>query len=510
MSYCVVNLLATQLFYSAIVFLIVLTIISAFKRIPQRWQMGLWLLVVIRLVLPPDLSFTFSGRNLMSRIPAIQKSVRFLSDLFQSKTDTGFSIASGDHFISDATLKTSVSTSSFRINGNARSAFYNIIFTSWLAGILASMFYYRKKIRYYNKILTGAQVVADNTLANMVILIKRNYGIRRKIEIRTSDHFLSPFTKGILKPKVFVPTRIIETDDNDMLISVLAHELAHIKRFDDLWIKMLNVVQILYFFNPVLWYVNSRIRLSRECLCDQLALSHQKISAQRYGSGILTVLKLNLIGTEKLEFLPSFGNHKKQFIIRLKNLNGGYTVKKYQTIFSFVLLFLFGLMLLPMSGDSFLSHKNSASDVYAVENATTSQFECPLKQGRVSAKFGKIMHPYTKKEYNHIGIDIAAPNGTEVYAADAGTVIEVKLEYLKNKGTGKFILIEHENGFKTRYTHLGEILVKENDVIQKGALIAKVGSTGLSTGPHLHFEIRLNDTPVNPEKYIDLSDLEKH
>ncbi len=83
----------------------------------------------------------------------------------------------------------------------------------------------------------------------------------------------------------------------------------------------------------------------------------------------------------------------------------------------------------------------------------------------------------------------------------------MKHDYVENNGAGKFVLIEHTNGFKTRYTHLGEILVSENDIIEKGSLIAKVGSTGLSTGPYLHFEIRLNNIPIDPEKYIDISNL---
>ena len=98
----------------------------------------------------------------------------------------------------------------------------------------------------------------------------------------------------------------------------------------------------------------------------------------------------------------------------------------------------------------------------------------------------------------HTGIDVGAPTGTSIKAAAGGTVI-----FSGWKGTlGKLIVISHGNGVQTYYAHCSSLLVSSGQTVSSGQLIAKVGSTGRSTGPHLHFEIRVNGTAVNPQSYI--------
>lgn len=98
----------------------------------------------------------------------------------------------------------------------------------------------------------------------------------------------------------------------------------------------------------------------------------------------------------------------------------------------------------------------------------------------------------------HTGIDVGAPTGTSIKAAAGGTVI-----FSGWKGTlGKLIVVSHGNGVQTYYAHCSSLLVSSGATVSAGQLIAKVGSTGRSTGPHLHFEIRVNGTAVNPQRYI--------
>lgn len=98
----------------------------------------------------------------------------------------------------------------------------------------------------------------------------------------------------------------------------------------------------------------------------------------------------------------------------------------------------------------------------------------------------------------HKGVDLACPKGTNIYAADGGTVIQAGYS-----GTyGLLVKIDHQNGQETRYAHCSKLLVKVGDKVFQGQHIAEVGSTGRSTGPHLHFEIRINGTPKNPYNYL--------
>ncbi|MDO5616947.1 MAG: M23 family metallopeptidase [Cruoricaptor ignavus] len=100
----------------------------------------------------------------------------------------------------------------------------------------------------------------------------------------------------------------------------------------------------------------------------------------------------------------------------------------------------------------------------------------------------------------HKGIDIAVPNGTEVKSAAIGTVI-----FAGVKGAyGNCVIISHANGLATLYAHLSQILVKTNEQVKVNQVIAKSGNTGRSTGPHLHYEIHKNNTPVNPKLFLNL------
>jgi murein DD-endopeptidase MepM/ murein hydrolase activator NlpD len=116
----------------------------------------------------------------------------------------------------------------------------------------------------------------------------------------------------------------------------------------------------------------------------------------------------------------------------------------------------------------------------------------------LTAVFGKWINPFTKKEDFHPGLDIAAKKGAPVFSAAAGTVLASEF----NEQAGNFITIDHGNGYTSGYHHLDSCEVKKGDMVTQGQLIGKVGSTGVSTGPHLHFEIRLNGEPRNPFDFI--------
>ena len=120
---------------------------------------------------------------------------------------------------------------------------------------------------------------------------------------------------------------------------------------------------------------------------------------------------------------------------------------------------------------------------------------------RVTSKFGWRTHPIGGTISHHNGLDIAQPTGTPVYATAFGVVKWVKREM---DGLGLAVCIEHPTGYESIYGHLSTHAVRERDVIQRGALVGQVGSTGRSTGPHLHYAILFQGKPVDPERYCFL------
>jgi murein DD-endopeptidase MepM/ murein hydrolase activator NlpD len=122
----------------------------------------------------------------------------------------------------------------------------------------------------------------------------------------------------------------------------------------------------------------------------------------------------------------------------------------------------------------------------------------PIKKGWISSYFGMRNDPFTGKRAMHKGMDFAGKEGSEVVAVAAGVVTWAGERY----GYGEMVEINHGKGTVTRYGHNKEVLVQVGDRIRQGQVIATMGSTGRSTGPHVHFEVVKNGKSVNPTKYI--------
>lgn len=141
---------------------------------------------------------------------------------------------------------------------------------------------------------------------------------------------------------------------------------------------------------------------------------------------------------------------------------------------------------------------SKVSKITKASNVNGVKFTVKPVSGIITSRFGYRSSPGGIGTTNHKGLDIGAPNGTKIYAAAGGTV-----EYSGNKGSfGKLVIINHGNGVRTYYAHCSTLKVSSGQKVNAGTNIALVGSTGASTGYHLHFEVKVNGTSVNPQNYI--------
>ncbi|MCD8315761.1 MAG: M23 family metallopeptidase, partial [Firmicutes bacterium] len=124
----------------------------------------------------------------------------------------------------------------------------------------------------------------------------------------------------------------------------------------------------------------------------------------------------------------------------------------------------------------------------------------PTQYTTITSYFGARPDPFTGAASNHGAIDIYAPSGTDIYAAASGTVI-LSQSY---STYGNCIIIDHGNGIFTLYAHASKLLVSVGDTVTQGQVIAYVGMTGRATGYHLHFEVRLGSTRVDPLGYVSV------
>lgn len=155
-------------------------------------------------------------------------------------------------------------------------------------------------------------------------------------------------------------------------------------------------------------------------------------------------------------------------------------------------------------------NKLKAAQVYTYKRKSSSgsggfkgnggSMALPVSGARNSSGYGTRVHPITGKVKKHTGIDLAAPQGTDIHAAEGGVVIVAEWW----SGYGNTVIIDHGDNVWTLYGHIrnGGISVEKGQQVKRGQKIAEVGSTGNSTGPHLHFEVRINGSPVDPMPYL--------
>lgn len=487
-SHYVVPLIGKQVLYSSLLFLLILPLAFALRKRPISWQLGLWGLVLLRLVLPPDLSVSWSARHLWDYAS------RAIFQPRHTRNETAFKTETFPEFQSSEQEASIVRT--------PQSRWYNALFLAWIASVMAAAIRYARQHARYRALLYNAEPVRDATLASLLQQYRTRFGIRRRIRIVSANASLSPFTAGILHPTVFLPSHLVQCSDNETLRAILAHEVVHIAKHDNVWLLVQSILQMLYLFHPVVWFTNRQLTLLRECRCDQLAINCCRMSAHTYGERLLNTVAHIFRPTENA-VVTTFWNGNpyramKYRLLRLSALKKDVTVTKrgylmsLQKLFTIGTLLFFGLFVLPMAPGS-------------GQESTTLTFVAPLREGHISAPFGPMVHPFTKKKIQHNGVDIAVKVGTEVYAVADGSVLSIPE---RNNGYGKNLILQHADGYTSRYSKLSEILVQKAQTVKAGEKIALSGNTGVSTGPHLHFELLKDDVSIDPETLIDLTVLE--
>lgn len=166
-------------------------------------------------------------------------------------------------------------------------------------------------------------------------------------------------------------------------------------------------------------------------------------------------------------------------------------------------ILFFGFLILGMV--VFILNKNDidlSSQLVSTETLSASPpTGYPIHQSdfEIYSEFGMIKHPLMNKKMQHQGIDIRADIGTTVLSTGYGKIIESGF----SKKAGNFIVIKHNEVYSTKYFHLSEIFVQDNEIVEEGQIIASVGNTGMSSMPHLHYEIVKDGVPINPRPFVE-------
>jgi murein DD-endopeptidase MepM/ murein hydrolase activator NlpD len=476
--------LAAQSVNVSVIFVAVLLLTRVMRRLEPSLHLVLWSLVFVRLLLPPGLTHPWSVGALMDRA--------FPKDVAVGSRDVGGmeAVAAG------MPAGIGVPTGDLQMrHGSAGLAVF------WLVGAAIALVVYRRRLRPFHDQARAARPVVDPMVQELIGRWRRRLNVRRRVRIVTSTARATPFTLGVTRPIIFVPHSVI--DDRRLLESVIAHEMAHVARWDALWLGLQHLLQAVYFFHPLVWLAGARLGFERERLCDATVVSAGRIPARFYVGGLLNVLQLDLQGVGA----PTMAARKRRIGVRITNILERDGARRPRLAAAVAVAVSIGVFLLPLAGggadtESAMNIGSSKTEAPAALEADSIELVNPLPGGRVTWRWGHGLDPWTKEKIFHRGIDVAAKTGTEVVAPADGKIIVATEAFDESPASGTVIVIDHGDGWKTFYAHLGSLEVTNGQNVSRQDVIAKVGSTGKSTGPHLHFEVRHDGEQLNPAEFV--------
>lgn len=259
---------------------------------------------------------------------------------------------------------------------------------------------------------------------------------------------------------------------------VLEHEKGHALCWHTIDLIITEFFIALLWFHPFVFFFRRSIKSVHEFQVDSRILQ-SNTSKWQY----LKLILENLDSKQRVVGLYSYFNSitiKNRVKMITKNKSHKYQLIRY----------LFLVPVITILAMSFTKPIGAEPEIF------------PIKEGDysvITVHHGeKMINPFTNKETVHNGIDIKAKEGVSVMAVAEGKVIKVSTE----KGWGKMVVIDHGGGFETWYAHLKDFTVEYGQKVSKGQIIGHVGNTGYSTGPHLHYEVRLDNKSVDPMDYI--------
>ena len=277
--------------------------------------------------------------------------------------------------------------------------------------------------------------------------------------------------------------------------AIFQHEKEHIIQHHFVDILLAEVLSILLWFNPVVYLLKNSIRLNLEYLADRAVIKNG-VNKIEYQSLLLSyALKDNLNNPLTTNFTLPLKNRINMMQKQRSNSWRRWTI---------IGILPLAILLTSMSTQDQLQTqivKNIGPINFLFVEQDVPNIS-PIKESditKISAHFGESDDPFSGLKKLHTGIDLVAKNGTPVYPTADGEVVISE----NDDAWGNHIKIKHSEVYSTRYGHLNSLVVKAGAIVQQGDLIGYVGSTGSSTGPHLHYEVHVNGVAVDPAQYFD-------
>lgn len=418
---------------------------------------------------------TFAARNRFYLLFSIVVSM-LIPFLSFSITDSAAIVANQFVWELEQSIESGMNLVNVKNSGSQSFSFFTFLFSVYLIGVLFSF------IRLFLHALHLVKSIKANEIENI-----------NGLKIVSVNEKSSPYS---FFGYVFLNKEVIPLSEQK---NVLLHESIHAKQYHSIDLLLIEFVKMLLWFNPFIYLVKRSLVEMHEYLADRECLK-EGVDKIQYQNALLRTVE----GQMMYALTSSFNSS-----LTLKRIK---MIKKINTssLAHLKLILVLPVILLSLLSFSF---RNNPKEFY-VGNFEgyypNEEFSFPLESGDkiyITSEYGERFHPIKKKKIFHRGVDIAAPLGTPIHAIADGTVSKVNLSFKNGKGYGRFVIVDHQNGFGSLYSQMDSYVVKEGQKVKKGDVLGAIGSSGMSTGPHLHFELKKDGKNVNPLDYfkMDLS-----
>ena len=317
----------------------------------------------------------------------------------------------------------------------------------------------------------------------------------RLIRIKNRSETHSYGNIKIIKTKMPLPFSFLDlifVPEKEINAMIIEHEKAHINQFHWIDLLLMETGVMLLWFNPMVGRYKRSMKIQHEYLADAFTLG-KGVQPQDYLACMLSQLQLETASGPISHF---YSQSIKQ---RIAMITKNKTSVRFYTLYLVLVPIVFGLLVAFSNRPSrALSNVSRSVTVLAGEDKPSIAPVELTKVKKGTSGFGKRWHPILKKIQFHTGIDFEMPEGEVVMAAADGIV----MESFFHSERGNYVVVKHGNIYTTSYSHLRNAVVKAGDKIAKGQTLGYVGSTGWSTGAHLHYEVLKNGRPVDPIRYF--------
>lgn len=396
---------------------------------------------------------------------------------------------------------------------------YSILFPLWLCGSMLVLAWKVIGYQHFRRRML-ADVRAPEEWEEG--LLRRLAGSKKIPRLLHSPETQGPVLMGLRRCTLFLPDTSYPPE---VLEDVLAHELSHKKRHDLALKWLVALVLCVHWFNPVCWQLLKLIDRDCELACDEQVLKGQDPERRRRYGRTLVLVAAGQVSAQSLT-APMY-TQKQRLKERLELIMNDKRSGRHITVFLCIAALLMGLstMWLGVYAGN-MDAEDPAADPMSVEGEAETPAADPMSVGTeaeapsaeetpavsteqslllfplemgsavVSNNFGGRIHPGTGETVTHSGIDLVADSGTNILAAADGVVVTCDYD----SSHGVHVVIDHSDGRTTVYAHMlwDSCTVSEGDTVTAGQVIGQVGSTGISTGPHLHFELWQDGVAVDP------------